>query len=109
MDTNRGKMKADVSDNLESIPGVGVKIAQHMRDIGINSVSDIKGQNAERLYQKLCDFKALPVDRCMLYVFRSSIYYTDNLGCACTGPPRFTGDFTGNPELLNWWNWKDKN
>lgn len=86
-------MKAKTSDKLETIPGVGVKIASYMRDIGINSVADLKGQSAEKLYDKLCEYTAAPVDRCMLYVFRSSIYYADNT--------------EHDPELLNWWNWKD--
>ena len=79
---------------LETIPGVGPKIARYMRDIDIDSVADLKGQKAQELYDKLCDFQAAPVDRCMLYVFRSSIYYADNT--------------EHDPELLNWWNWKDK-
>ena len=87
-------MTPKTSDKLESIPGVGVKVAQYFRDIGINSVSDLKGQNAEELYEKLCDFQASPVDRCMLYVLRSSIYYAENTN--------------HDPELLNWWVWKDK-
>lgn len=86
-------MKTKASE-LESIPGVGPKVAGYMRDIGINSVNDLKGQNAEELYDKLCDFQASPVDRCMLYVFRSSIYYADNTEY--------------DLELLNWWAWKDK-
>ena len=87
-------MKQLVSRQLEQIPGVGKRIAHDMRNIGINSVGDLKGQRAEQLYQKLCSFKASPVDRCMLYVFRSAIYYAENT--------------QHDPELLKWWNWKDK-
>ncbi len=79
---------------LEQIPGVGKKIAHYMRSIGINCVEDLKDQKAEQLYQRLCDFKASPVDRCMLYVFRSAVYYAENI--------------RHDPELLKWWNWKDK-
>ncbi|MHC4622422.1 MAG: helix-hairpin-helix domain-containing protein [Planctomycetota bacterium] len=86
-------MKPDLS-GLKQIPGVGEKVAQDMWDIGIHSVAGLKGQNAERLYQKLCDFKASPVDRCMLYVFRCAIYYASNA--------------EHDSELLKWWNWKDR-
>ncbi len=79
---------------LEQIPGVGKKIAQDMRNIGINSVVGLQGREAEQVYQKLWDFKASPVDRCMLDVFRSAIYYAQNS--------------RRDPELLKWWNWKDK-
>ena len=82
------------TENLEQIPGVGKNIALDMLNIGISSIENLKDQKAEELYQKLCDFKAAPVDRCMLYVFRSAIYYAENT--------------KHDPELLKWWNWKDK-
>ena len=87
-------MKQASSNQLEQIPGVGRSIARDMGSIGINSVDDLKGLNAEELYQKLCDFKASTVDRCMLYVFRSAIYYAENT--------------EHDPKLLKWWNWKDE-
>jgi len=87
-------MARTLTQELEQIPGVGKSIAQDMSNIGINSIDDLKGQKAEVLYQKLCDFKPAPVDRCVLYVFRSAIYYAD--------------DTNYDPELLKWWNWKDK-
>jgi hypothetical protein len=34
------------------------------------------------------------VDRCMLNVFRCAVYYASN--------------DIHDPELLKWWNWKDK-
>jgi len=86
-------MKQATAKQLEQIPGVGKSIAQYMRNIGIESVDDLKGQNAEKLYQKLCDFKASPVDKCMLYAFRCAIYYAQNT--------------IHDPRLLKWWNWKD--
>jgi hypothetical protein len=81
-------------DELEQIPGVGKAIAADLRQLGIASVSQLKGKNPEGLYRKLCRFRASPVDRCMLYVFRCAVYY------ASTSDP--------DPELLKWWNWKDK-
>ena len=71
-------MKKSFSRDLERIPGVGKQIAQDMRNIGIHSASQLKGQDPEKLYQKLCDFKASPVDRCMLYVLRCAVYYASN-------------------------------
>lgn len=79
-------------DELEDIPGVGKSIAGDLRRIGITSAGQLKGRNPERLYQRLCDFKASPVDRCLLYVLRCAVYY------ASTPDP--------DPNLLKWWNWK---
>jgi hypothetical protein len=81
-------------DDLEQIPGVGKSIAEDLRRLGITSVRQLKGRNPERLYKRLCDFKASPVDRCMLYVLRCAVYY------ASTKDP--------DPERLKWWNWKDR-
>ena len=88
-------MAQAISGKLEQIPGVGKSIAQDMRSIGIRSVGQLKGKNPQKLYQKLCDFKAAPVDRCMLYVLRCAVYYASNA--------------EHDPDLLKWWNWKDKN
>lgn len=85
-------MKTHSSD-LQQIPGVGDSVEQHLHQIGIGSTSELKDKSPEELYLKMCDFKAAPVDRCMLYVLRSSIYYASNAD--------------HDPELLKWWNWKD--
>lgn len=85
---NRPRLK-----QLEEIPGVGIKIAQALQDIGIRRVSDLKGKNPELLYQKICEYKAGPADRCLLYVIRCAVYYASN--------------DRHDPEMLKWWNWKD--
>ncbi len=78
---------------LEEIPGVGKKLAHELTTIGINEPADLKDGDPEKLYEALCDFKASPVDRCVLYVFRCAVYYASNE--------------SHDPELLKWWNWKD--
>ena len=76
------------------IPGVGKSIAQDFLDLGFHSVNELKGQNPAQLYEKLCLLKKCHVDRCMLYVFKCAVYFAE------TDHP--------DPELLKWWNWKDK-
>ncbi len=80
-------------DELQRIPGVGQKIAQDLRALGITTVQDLVGQDPDLLYQQLCRYQGVPVDRCMLYVFRCAVYY------ASQPQP--------DPKLLKWWNWKD--
>ena len=58
-------MESSGLHQLEQIPGVGKTIARDMLNIGINSIDDLKGKQAQQLYARLCDFKASPVDRCM--------------------------------------------
>ena len=76
------------------IPGVGKNIANDLIGIGIREVHDLVDKNPEDLYRQLCDQKGTKVDRCVLYVFRCAVYYA-------TASPH-------DPELLKWWNWKDR-
>ena len=87
-------MESSSLQQLQQIPGVGKTIARDMHNIGIHSIDDLNGRQAHQLYAKLCQFKAFPVDRCMLYVFRCAIYYASNTD--------------HDPQLLKWQNWKDK-
>ncbi len=87
-------MESSSLQQLQQIPGVGKTIARDMLNIGIHSIDDLKGLQAEQLYDRLCQFKVFQVDRCMLYVFRCAIYYASNTD--------------HDPELLKWQNWKDK-
>lgn len=79
--------------NLQIIPGVGKAVSEDLLNLGIRQVSDLKGKNATKLYEKLCRIQGQYVDRCMLYVFRCAIYFASNT--------------RHDPEALKWWNWKD--
>jgi hypothetical protein len=81
------------SEAIESIPGVGVKIAQKLQLIGVHRVDDLRGANPERLYDILEQTIGAHVDRCVLYVFRSAVYFANNQ--------------KHDSEKLKWWNWKD--
>ena len=80
-------------EDLQKIPGVGKSISQNLRDIGINSVEDLKGKNSEELYEQSNKFVGKKQDRCLLYVFRCAVYFANE-----KNPKR---------KLLKWWNWKD--
>jgi hypothetical protein len=66
---------------LTRIPGVGISIANDLRELGYHS------------FEQLCRNKGVRVDRCVLYVFRCATYFAE------TDEP--------DPRLLEWWNWKD--
>ncbi len=80
---------------LQKIPGIGKKISKDLYNIGIHTVSELKGQNPEELYEKLCLYQGQKVDRCVLYVLRCAVY--------------FANEKNHEPEKLKWWNWKDGN
>jgi len=81
------------SDSLQHIPYVGPEIARKLRLLGINSVADLKDKSPEKMYAQLCSVMGQHVDRCVLYVFRSAVYFASNS--------------KHEPAKLKWWNWKD--
>ena len=85
--------KENAIRELREIPGIGVKIAEDLWAMGIRTPADLKNKNPELLYEQLCFQSGYKVDRCMLYVLRTAVYYTSNI--------------RHDPEKLKWWNWKD--
>lgn len=81
-------------DDLESIPGIGKSIAKDLHDIGISRIDDLKNQDPEDMYNRLAILRGQHIDRCVLYVFRCAVYYASSE--------------KHDPELLKWWNWKNK-
>jgi hypothetical protein len=79
---------------LLRIPGVGPSLAADFCLLGIREVSELRGRNPELLYKQLRREVGQHVDRCVLYVFRCAVY--------------FASETRHNPEMLKWWNWKDR-
>ena len=78
---------------FQQIPGVGVRIAEDLWNIGLRSITELDGADPDELYDKICKFQKTKVDRCMLYVMRCAVYYASQK--------------KHDPQLLKWWNWKD--
>lgn len=81
---------------LQEIPGVGKMAEQDLLQLGYTTVASLQGANPEELYEQECIRKGAVVDRCVLYVYRCAVYYANT-------PPE-----QRDPQLLKWWNWKDK-
>jgi len=79
---------------LQKIPGIGISLSKDLIDLGYRKSADLKGEDPENMYQNLIKLRGNHVDRCVLYVFRCAVYYASNT--------------IHEPELLKWWNWKDK-
>ncbi len=84
---------ASSRDNLQTIPGVGPSISQDLRELGYGSVAELQGQDPQEMYERLCLRRGHDIDRCVLYVFRCAVYFSE------TKKPE--------PNLLKWWSWKD--
>jgi hypothetical protein len=87
------RARSHQADELQAISGVGPSLARDLRLLGIERVEDLAGRDPEQLYRELEDRVGHHVDRCVLYVFRSSVY--------------FAGAASPEPGLTLWWNWKD--
>ncbi len=81
-------------DELQQAPGIGPSLAADLHGLGVHTIPALARRDPERLYSELCDQRATRMDPCVLYAFRCAVYF------ARTPRPR--------PELLKWWNWKDK-
>ena len=79
---------------LQTIPGIGASISNDLFDLGFRKPVDLKGKTPEIMYQELISLRGEHIDRCVLYVFRCAVYYANHS--------------FHDPELLKWWNWKDK-
>ena len=87
-------IRATALKKFRTVPGVGRTIAQDFWNLGLRRIADLKKQDAQKLYDRLCQYQGAHVDRCMLYVMRCAVYFA-----SATKP---------KPELLKWWNWKDR-
>ena len=88
--------KADELKALTVIPGVGKSIATDLWNIGIRNVEDLIEKDPEVLYDRSNTLAGVVQDQCLLYVFRCAVYYAE------------TPESGREPELLKWWNWKDR-
>ncbi|MFH1681053.1 MAG: helix-hairpin-helix domain-containing protein [Candidatus Eisenbacteria bacterium] len=81
-------------DPLLSLPGIGPSLAGDLRELGFRAPPDLRDRDPERMFRDLCARRGGPIDRCVLYAFRCAVYFASN--------------DTHDPDLLKWWNWKDR-
>ncbi len=79
---------------VQKAPGIGPSIAADLEELGITSLAALAAQDPEELYRRLCRLRGERIDPCVLYVFRCGVYFASRQRHA--------------PELLKWWNWKDR-
>ena len=85
--------KKEILKEFQKIPSVGKAVAEDLYDLGYRSVDDLKNEDPERMYMKLCEYSGARVDRCMLYTFKCIVYFVSNR--------------KHDPEKLKWWYWKN--
>lgn len=85
--------KNKVLKELQKIPNIGKACSLDLWNIGIRNISDLQGQNPLILYDKLNTITGVTHDICMLYTFRSAVY--------------FATEKHHDRKKLNWWYWKN--
>lgn len=88
--------KKETIKDLRQIPGVGISLATDLWNIGITNIEDLKGKNPYELFDLSNNLAGQIQDRCVLYVFKCAIYYSE------------TPKDKQETEKLKWWNWKDQ-
>ncbi len=84
----------NVEAELRRIPGIGRAMATDLYALGICRVADLADTEPQDLYDRLCRTSGMRQDPCVLYTFRCAVYFARNT--------------EHDPELLKWWNWKDR-
>ena len=92
MKTRKSTNKA--ADGLQEIPGIGPSLAANLRSLGVREVAELRGRDPQVLYDQLCEKTGQRQDPCVLHTFRCAVYYAS--------------ESKHDPELLKWWNWKDR-
>lgn len=78
---------------IDKIPGIEQSGMEAIKALGFSKVSELKMQDAEELYYKLCSMNGSVADKMLLYQLRCAIYYATVK--------------TADAKKLHWWYWKD--
>jgi hypothetical protein len=75
-------------ERLTSMPNVGPAIAGKLRRLGATRPEDLRGQDAETLFERLCALDGRRHDPCLLDTFTAAVAYAEG------GPPRPWWEFS---------------
>ncbi len=87
------KKKSLKTQNIDEIPGIERECANALKELGYESVSQLKSKDAEEMYYQLCALRGKIQEKELLYSFRCAVYYATVV--------------KADPKKLHWWYWKD--
>ena len=64
-------------NDLRTLPNVGPAIARTLIRLGIERPDDLRGQDPEQLFQRLCDLDGRRHDPCLLDTFTAAVDYAN--------------------------------
>ena len=62
---------------LTSIPNVGPAIARKLERLGVHEPDDLRGQDADELFERLCALDGRRHDPCLLDTFHAAVDVAD--------------------------------
>lgn len=81
----------DENRRLRDLAGIGKSIDANLRDLGVNTVSELARRDGDELYRQLCEKTGARQDPCVLDTFRCAVAQARNAGLP--------------QEQRNWWWW----
>jgi Pathogenicity locus len=73
---------------LTAIPNVGPAVARKLLRLDIRGVEDLRGRDADELFERLCAMEGRRLDPCLLDTFTAAVAYADG------GPARPWWEFS---------------
>ena len=67
---------------LRTLPNIGPAIARKLQQLGVERPDDLRGQDPERLFQRLCELDGRRHDPCLLDTFVAAVDHVNG------APPR---------------------
>ena len=64
-------------DALTAIPNVGPAIARKLRALDVRSAGDLRGRDADELFERLCALDGRRHDPCLLDTFVAAVDYAN--------------------------------
>jgi Pathogenicity locus len=62
---------------LTAIPNVGPKIARKLLALDVHGLDDLRGRDADELFERLCAMDGRRHDPCLLDTFAAAVEYAD--------------------------------
>ena len=69
----RGTIERMSEKDLRALPNIGPAIAKQLLRLGIEQPADLRGQDAEQLFRRLCDLDGRRHDPCLLDTFVAAV------------------------------------
>ena len=80
--------------DISTVPGIEKEAVQALRELGYNTVGELRAKDAEEMYYKLSLDRGDIAEKELLFQFRCAIYYSTVK--------------KADPKKLRWWYWRDK-